>query len=359
MSTREENILNLEILIANLLVLRARRPVSVSLNSNGWKKTRYNKAGVSTIKIINKLNEHGYIKLNKGYRTEKESRNSRISPNDKLLDIFPKYPGDVIYEPVEVVELRDDNKNLKNYEDTAKTRKTREILTLVNKVNLSAIIKHKQYRLNPALVAIFKRKFTLYGRLHTRGFEHYQGLSSDERGEITINGDSVVELDYSGLHPNLLYAKEGIQLEDDPYNLVDKRPEARTFLKNILLRMINAEDESTAEKAANHWLKDEHRQREKLKEIGITRARPLIDKFRKAHKKIDHYFCNGNDTGLRIMNLDSRIALDVVHHFAKKNIPILAIHDSFIVQEKYKEELRQVMEVTYEKHTKGYKCKIK
>ncbi len=71
------------------------------------------------------------------------------------------------------------------------------------------------------------------------------------------------------------------------------------------------------------------------------------------------HFCNGNDTGLRIMNLDSRIALDVIDHFAKQNIPILAIHDSFIVQDKYEKELRQVMEKTYEKHTKGFKCKIK
>jgi len=59
------------------------------------------------------------------------------------------------------------------------------------------------------------------------------------------------------------------------------------------------------------------------------------------------------------MNLDSRIALDVLDHFAKQNIPILAIHDSFIVQDKYKNELWQIMENTYEKHTDGFTCKIK
>ena len=364
-STRKENYLNLEILIANLLINRAKRPVRVSLNTLSWKITRYNKAGETTIKIINNLNEHGYIKLKKGYRFPgKESRLTRIWPTDKLLDCFLEYPGDVIYEPVEVVVLRDKDKNLKEYKDTARTRKTREILTLVNKVNLSAIIKHNKYRLNPVLIAIFTIKFTLNGRLYTRRSEHYQGLGPDEREEITINGDSVVELDYSGLHPHLLYAKEGIQLEKDPYSIVDKRPEARTFLKQILLRMINAKDESTAEKSANLWLKDKHRQREKLKEIGITRARPLIEKLREAHEQIAHYFCNGNHTGLRIMNLDARIALDIVHHFAKKNIPILAVHDSFIVQGKYKDELWEVMESTYEKHTyekhtDGYKCKIK
>lgn len=364
-STRKENRLNLEILIANLLIKREKRPVRVSLNTLSWKITRYNKAGETTIKIINNLNEHGYIKLKKGYRFPgKESRLTRIWPKDKLLDCFLKYPGDVIYEPVEVVLQRDKDKNLKEYKDTVKTRKTREILTLVNKVNLSAIIKHQEYRLNPVLIAIFTRKFTLNGRLYTRGSEHYQGLGPDEREEITINGDSVVELDYSGLHPHLLYAKEGIQLKKDPYSIVDKRPEARTFLKQILLCMINNEDELSAERAANNWLYENHRQREKLKEIGITRARPFIEAFRKEHKPIEHHFCNGSETGLKIMNLDSSIALDIVHHFAKKNIPILAIHDSFIVQEKYKEELRQVMEGTYEKHTyekhtDGYKCKIK
>ena len=81
--------------------------------------------------------------------------------------------------------------------------------------------------------------------------------------------------------------------------------------------------------------------------------------FRRLHNPIDHYFCNGTETGLRVMNLDSRIALDIVDHFAKQNIPILAVHDSFIVQEKYEDELRQTMENTYEKHTNGFKCKIK
>jgi len=84
-----------------------------------------------------------------------------------------------------------------------------------------------------------------------------------------------------------------------------------------------------------------------------------MTEFRKAHKSIEHHFCNGNDTGLRIMNLDSRIALDVIDHFAKQNIPILPVHDSFIVQDKYKHELRLIMEHSYEKHTKGFKCKIK
>ena len=356
---RKENYINLEILIANLLYKRGKRPVRTSLNTTDWKITRYKKTGESTIKLINKLHEYGYIELKKGYRTEKESRISRIWPTDKFLDYFPKYDNAVINDPVEVVELRDDDGNLKEYKDTTRTRKIRAILTRVNKVNQSADINYKRYSLHAPLTAIFIRKFTLYGRLHSTGYRHYQGYSSDERKKITINNDSVVELDFSGLHPHLLYAKEEIQLDEDPYSIVDKRPVARTFLKQILLCMLNAKDELSAERAANYWLHKNRNQRYELNRIGITRAGPLMTEFRKVHKSIEHHFCNGSETGLRIMNLDSRIALDIIDHFAKQNITILAIHDSFIVQDKYRNELWQTMENTYEKHTNGFKCKIK
>ena len=123
--------------------------------------------------------------------------------------------------------------------------------------------------------------------------------------------------------------------------------------------MLNAKDEQSAERAANRWLYKKHNARIKLNNFDIKSAKPLMKEFRKVHKPIERHFCNGSETGLRIMNLDSRIALDIVDHFAKQKIPILSIHDSFIVQDKYKNELRQTMENTYEKHTKGFECRIK
>lgn len=361
LSRRKENYINLEILVANLLLKRDIRPIYVSLNTLDWKITRYNRAGETTIKIMDRLQKLEYIEMKKGYTNEQESRMSRIWPTKKLLDYFPKYPNDVISNLVEVVELRDDKGNLIEYKDTARTRKIRKILERVNEVNQSANIQYngfKRYTLHTSLVAIFIRKFTLYGRLHTKGYRHYQGLSSDERREITINDERVVELDFSGLHPNLLYAKEGIQLDEDPYNILDEGP-VRIFLKHILLCMLNSKDELSAEKSANYWLYNNPSKRSYLNNWGITSARPLMTAFREAHKPIEHYFCNGSETGLRIMNLDSRIALDIIDHFATQNIPILAIHDSFIVQEKYKDELCHTMERIYEKHTNGFKCKIK
>ena len=62
---------------------------------------------------------------------------------------------------------------------------------------------------------------------------------------------------------------------------------------------------------------------------------------------------------MRIMNLYATIALDVINHFAKQGIPILSVHDSFIVQGRYKDELKRIMQQMYRKHTKGFRCPIK
>ncbi|OPL09443.1 MAG: hypothetical protein AVO38_10985 [delta proteobacterium ML8_D] len=354
---RNQKILDLEILLANLFTKRGVCPIAISFNRNDWKSSPYTQAGYFTLELVRRLHGAKYIEMRKGYHTEKESRKTRIWPTDKLLNYCPELPNCVIYEPVELVELRDKKGKLKEYKNTARTYKIRSILKKANSINQAADIRYREYQVSCHLVAIFNKKFTLYGRLHTRGHRHYQGFSGDERTEITINGHPVVELDYSGLHPHLLYAKQGIQFFGDPYSVVDNRPETRPFLKQILLCMLNAEDEINAERAANYWLFRNHEERDKLGQIGITRARPLIEAFKEAHRPISGHFCNGKDTGLRVMNCDAAIALEVVDHFAKQNIPILAIHDSFVVQEQYRAELLKTMQRAYRKHT-GFRCPI-
>ena len=48
-----------------------------------------------------------------------------------------------------------------------------------------------------------------------------------------------------------------------------------------------------------------------------------------------------------VQNLDAKIALNVVWNFAKKGIPCLPVHDSFIVAKQYKEELKTIMQHSY------------
>jgi hypothetical protein len=128
--------------------------------------------------------------------------------------------------------------------------------------------------------------------------------------------------------------------------------------------MINNPAYNEAQKVANDWLcskkvkSDDQKIRKKIFDQGIERAGPFMDKFLEFHKPIAKYLCSEGNTGLKLMYKDARIAVDVIDHFVKQNIPILCMHDSFIIEKKYESELREVMLKTYQKHI-GYGIRVK
>jgi hypothetical protein len=274
------------------------------------------------------------------------------------------------------VELKDaETKKLLDYRESAFTHSCRDRLRRLNEVNETASITYedlfekKRYDLRSYVRAIFHGDFEHYGRLHSSGRRHAQGLPKEERSTIQISGEPVVELDYCAMHPHLLYAAEGIQYPDqgDPYNDAVNRmrgvraggPGAptRSYVKHVLLALLDGDSIEKAEKSGNYWFHEHQEEHRSLRRLGIDRARPVIEALEKAHKPIAHYF--GTAVGLRMMNKDARIALDVVTHFAEQDISIIPIHDSFLVQQRYGEELWQVMDQTYRKHNNGFTCPIK
>ena len=61
----------------------------------------------------------------------------------------------------------------------------------------------------------------------------------------------------------------------------------------------------------------------------------------KKHQPIADKFFTGQ--GLRLQRIDSEIAEYVMLHFAKHDMPILPLHDSFLIRFGYEESLEQVM----------------
>lgn len=51
----------------------------------------------------------------------------------------------------------------------------------------------------------------------------------------------------------------------------------------------------------------------------------------------------GSDMGIRLMYTDSLIAERVLGHFTRQAIPVLCVHDSFIIAEQWTEDLIRVM----------------
>lgn len=143
---------------------------------------------------------------------------------------------------------------------------------------------------------------------------------------IRISGDPTVELDYSGVHVNLLYALEGInyaEVGEDAYAL-EGFPN-RAANKYVFLIALNAEDEETCISGVWNKVRSE---RETYQIRNQQQIRDILHALKEKHNRIAQHIASGY--GVKLQNIDSQIAERVVNYFTARRIPILTVHDSFI-----------------------------
>jgi len=155
----------------------------------------------------------------------------------------------------------------------------------------------------------------------------WQTVPSKYRSRIVIDGKRTKEYDFSGLHPNILYAMGNLAFPDDPYDsLVKGVP--RKVCKKAFNAMLNSPK-------VLKTLPDL-----RLSQYGTTFA-ILSAAIIERHKPIAHHFYTG--IGKELQRKDSDMAEDVMLHFAKMRVPVLPVHDSFVMHHGYEKELQDVM----------------
>lgn len=366
---KEAKFRDFEILIANLIFIgrlhsidgdehrTIEQPIKIFRTPNKYIKNRYIVASSFVIELIDYLESANLIEQAKGFYTNEKSMMTRIWPTIELLRMFKgTNPQCIDYRPVELIVLRNENKKDMDYIDTDETIRIRRILDRANRVNRGAIISlNRNKRLHTDLHAIFHNgRFDHGGRLYTC-INGYQWISKEMRSRIRINNEPSIELDFSGFHPRLLYALEGIQYNEDPYTEASDDPALRPLLKELLFMLLYSKNETKALAAGNCSLRFRRDYLELLKGHRLT-IKDLIKMMKDAHAPIAMHF--SSQACFNLMNLDSKIALNIIEHFTNSNIPILAIHDSFIVMAKFKDELRDVMDEAYRKYSGGFTCPI-
>ena len=75
-----------------------------------------------------------------------------------------------------------------------------------------------------------------------------------------------------------------------------------------------------------------------MKDVQLTK---ILDAFCSNNQPIAHYLCN--DMGVKLMAMDGRITAKVINHFTNKGIPVLTVHDSYLIDIEYQKELHEVM----------------
>ncbi len=179
-------------------------------------------------------------------------------------------------------------------------------------------------------------------------------------GGILINGEPVVELDFSAIHVLLLYAHLGENFLDEGYDAYDDdRGFKRDVIKVVMMSAINAQEDDKADgdtkaiRATWDTLIKKHNA--KRKEHDITSHQCLYDmleEIKEKHPRIKKFL--GSGEGIKLMREDSDIAIEILRLHTKMNVPILSVHDSFIVPRYFEPFTRDIMNQAYGKLVAKY-----
>jgi hypothetical protein len=379
----------LRVLLLDLYVAWLNDPVlalGFSKNNNSYSAdSRMDRIhiGNNIIKVEEKLVIAGYVEELDGFHNstgKNQSYTTRIRHSQKLRDAFIKLSVD-LYDidhhagkPLILIRERYeddegyDQKRLLDYPTTPEVEQMRADLTAYNDLLRRSFIDIPSLDepIVPRPIEKGKRKGQVQiisigpdnKHVHrvfngtvddnwTKGGRFYGGwwlqIPRERRKEIHINDQPTVEVDYKAFHPNLLL-KNPVY---DPYDLenlilpeiIKDLSNQRDVIKSLVLMAINAD---SAEKAFQAFRNDQ-KTGNLYKKLGNDHLKILLDAFTDRYPELKDQLNTGQ--ALHLMNIDSKIASLVLNHFTEMDIPVLCIHDSFIIQKDKAKDLKEALEV--------------
>jgi len=197
-----------------------------------------------------------------------------------------------------------------------------------------------EIRLNRELIppVVFSLTRIFNDGVFTRGGRYYstfQGFKSQLRLMLTIDGEPVIEVDYKGLHPSLLYQRAGLPEPSEDAYTIEGYP--RKLVKKAFNILINRKKPAPAtgslifylNKNKKEYVDDKHPQPPIIDKLYCEALEKAI---RDHHKSIEQFFCSG--IGLELQNHDSLLCGSIFDYFlVKTDSIVLAVHDSFIVKQ--------------------------
>lgn len=329
------------------------RPVSYSRSKAHYDRPKRYRSGLythrSVVGAVTRLDEQGLIRNciaepgQRGWQSSMEAEPDLIAAVSGIvgqtdLSLAP---------PTELVRLKDADKRLLDYADTRETCRMRRELQAQNEA-IDATVLGGPIDLRSHLHRIFNNgDFGQGGRFYAEGGA-YQSLPKAERAKLTIDGEPVVEIDYSELHPVLAYAECGRPFPGEAYDLPGY---PRGLVKVAVAIMLNSSSPSGARHTLAHkpgmatvvlgdrapdadissvvWGQLTERF-PGYAQAAHAAAEKLIERLRKKHEAIRSLFFTSS--GTRLQRLDSDIAEAVMRRMRRQGIVVLPVHDSFLVQ---------------------------
>jgi hypothetical protein len=341
--------------------------VGVSLGKSKFEhKTRYDAFYLSYLPFIaafDGLERLGYIDVVlRGFndRSQGVARNTKVRANLKLIDMLTgkvRLPLAALtyrngHDGPQAIVLKDSDKQLIDYSDTPETHQMRADLNVINAGLAQHWIdlllsddEHQALRTElrassvtddsrPACDLTAKRLYRVFNNSSwSEGGRFYggwwQSIPSEYRRHITIDGKRTVEIDYSAMHVQMLYAAAGI----DPPNGGDRYVipglnADRELVKRTFNKLINATGQMRV---------DPHFDAQAL---GLS-WHDFLQRIQGHFDPIKQFLRSGH--GLKLQRQDADIANAVMLAFFRRGYVCLPVHDSFLVHHALADELQQLM----------------
>lgn len=334
-----------ENILANLVSIIRHRPegTRLAISTKNDAGTRYDRPGFSPRligAILNAMETTGLITRHVGFHG---GPRTTIEPTPKLRAML-ETPADMApigrAEGAETIILRahagrNRPKVLINYQDTEETQALRQEMHEVNEALGAADIRlvgkpvpeptflTRRFQIDsPEAPHTFNRHGRLYGGV-------WMNLPKAERHRLRVNGEPIVDLDFTACFPNLAYLEAGAALPNsDPYGGVEglRRVGAKKALVALLCR-------SGAMRKLPKGLRE-------IVGKGWT-AESLVAAMKERHPAIAGLF--GTGIGLKLMFTESRILLATVRRLFEQGIPAMPFHDGLHVPASKEREARLAM----------------
>lgn len=242
------------------------------------------------------------------------------------------------------------SKNFNEY--SGRVRKMVSELDLINRIICKADVRldlscadglPRTYR-NGVIDTTYKQLRRIFSRTFSQGGRFYghwaQRIKSEYRSHLLVDGEATVEIDYSGLHINMLRAGKGLSPVEDAYFIPEfSEKNDRQLVKIAAQVILNCTNDSKVLSAFHRGVRSEGRK------CAPEKAREIISAISKMHGCLSEYF--GTGVGLKLQRTDSDICARILLALAHKSIPCVPVHDSFIVARRHAGTLAKIMRDKY------------
>lgn len=267
-------------------------------------------------------------------------KRSRLRATAHLLGLFQKVEAHAIQNvssELIVLKTAGKNKRLLTYDETLETTAMRAQVHAFNtfQSQFDVGLNGEPHAMLSISARQYHRVFNGDFKGGGRWYALWQNLKKELRPSITINGSPTSEFDISCCHPRLLCAITGLQLPfDDPsFDFYDLPGFDRALVKVAVNILFNANRSPVTALTRE------------LRKQGIVGGRALASELFRAIKAkwpvLAPYW--GSGVGLKLQNVDASICSAVHSEMQRRGIPVLSIHDSFIVPSAFEKTLWDVV----------------